>query len=301
MKHKEWLHINLFVWVFFIGLTNELMAQQNQPIKGLMSFEGQQREYIYFAPNGLKKNTPLVVVLHGFTSSAEKIMNYSHFNELAGKHQFAVVYPQGSMDEKGNTFWNVGYDFHKNSKVNDTGFLISLIKTIQNEHELSAENTFLTGMSNGGEMTYLLGCMYPDHFKAIAPVAGTMFTNFFDQCISIRNTPVLAIFGTKDDVTRYNGDPENEDGWGVYKSIPDIIEYWAQAIDFDKTSQSKLKDLDTSDGSQVIKSKYENSQNGNQVLFYQVIGGGHEWPGAWGNKDIDATEEIWAFFNSYVL
>jgi polyhydroxybutyrate depolymerase len=299
MKDRSSFFISLVSWFVGFLITSPFHAQENQPLHGIFDFEDQQREYIYFAPTGLDENAPLVVVLHGFTSSAEKIMNYSRFNRLASKHQFAVLYPQGSKDEKGNTFWNVAYDFHKNTTVNDIDFLISLIKTIQEDHKLSTENTFLTGMSNGGEMTYLLGCMYPDMFKAIAPVAGTMFINFFDRCLSVTDIPVLAIFGTKDEVTRYDGDPENEDGWGVYKSILDIINFWAESIHYDKKSLFALKDLDTTDGSQVIKTRYYNSNNGHQVLYFKVVNGGHDWPGAWGNKDMDASKEIWTFFNSY--
>jgi polyhydroxybutyrate depolymerase len=35
-------------------------------------------------------------------------------------------------------------------------------------------------------------------------------------------------------------------------------------------------------------------------LFYKVVNGGHDWPGAWGNKDINTSEEIWHFFEKYL-
>mgnify|MGYP001823610027 CR=1 FL=1 len=300
MKDRSTFFISLVSCLLGFLLTSPFHAQQSQPMTAVFDFDDQQREYIYFVPKGLKENAPLLIVLHGFTSSAEKIMNYSKFNQLARKHQFALVYPQGSKDHKGNTFWNVGYDFHKDTDVNDIDFLIALIKTVQKDHRLSTENTFLTGMSNGGEMTYLMGCMYPDLFKAIAPVAGTMFSNFFDQCVANIDIPVLAIFGTNDEVTRYDGDPQNEDGWGVYKSTPYVIDFWAQAIHFDKNSSTNIKQSDTSDASHVVKTRYYNSKNGHQLLYYKVINGGHDWPGAWGNNDIDATQEIWSFFSSYM-
>ena len=130
MNNRSSFFVSLVSCLFGFLLTSHFHAQESQPLNGLFDFEDQQREYIYFAPTGLKENAPLLVVLHGFTSSAQKIMNYSRFNQLAKKHQFAVVYPQGSTDDNGNTFWNVGYDFHKNTNVNDIGFLISLVKTI---------------------------------------------------------------------------------------------------------------------------------------------------------------------------
>ena len=32
-----------------------------------------------------------------------------------------------------------------------------------------------------------------------------------------------------------------------------------------------------------------------------IVGGGHDWPGASGNMDIDASEEVWAFFSQYTF
>ena len=33
-----------------------------------------------------------------------------------------------------------------------------------------------------------------------------------------------------------------------------------------------------------------------QVWLYTVNGGGHSWPGVWGNQDIEASREAWEFF-----
>ena len=35
------------------------------------------------------------------------------------------------------------------------------------------------------------------------------------------------------------------------------------------------------------------------VKHYKVNGGGHDWFGVWGNRDINATELIWEFFSMY--
>ena len=55
-------------------------------------------------------------------------------NKVAEKNGFAVCYPQGSKSseksmytEKGSPFWNVGYEIHKNEKVDDVDFILSLI------------------------------------------------------------------------------------------------------------------------------------------------------------------------------
>ena len=29
---------------------------------------------------------------------------------------------------------------------------------------------------------------------------------------------------------------------------------------------------------------------------FKIYGGGHDWPGVWGNMDFHATAEVWKFF-----
>jgi hypothetical protein len=38
-----------------------------------------------------------------------------------------------------------------------------------------------------------------------------------------------------------------------------------------------------------------------QVSHYKVIGGGHDWFGAWGNMDINSSELIWSFVSQFDL
>ena len=138
---------------------------------------GLNREYIYYAPVNIQPDAPLVFVAHGFTGSAQGIMNYCGMNTVADQNGFAVCYPQGTSDSWGDNFWNVGYDFHSGVTVDDVGFIVSLASYLQSTYQLSTVNTFFTGMSNGGELCYLLACEVPNVFRAFAPVAGTIFPN----------------------------------------------------------------------------------------------------------------------------
>ena len=54
------------------------------------------REYIYYAPEGMADNAPLVFVLHGYFGTAEGMYDISGFRELADQEGFGVVWPQGS-------------------------------------------------------------------------------------------------------------------------------------------------------------------------------------------------------------
>jgi len=63
-------------------------------------------------PKILKPDSSLVMVFHGYESSAEEISEYSGFKDLFNEEGFVVAYPQGIKDSFGNRFYNVGYDFH---------------------------------------------------------------------------------------------------------------------------------------------------------------------------------------------
>lgn len=300
MKQRETLYFAIFI--LFLSFVLDSCKEPKRPSEiesGTIKHDGLSRTYLYYAPADLPEEAPLVVVLHGFTSSAETIMKYSEMNALAKENKFAVVYPQGTVDADSNTFWNVGYDFHSGVTTDDVDYVVELVKYLQEKYTLSVKNTFLTGMSNGGEMCYLLACKHPEVFSATAPVAGMMLQPFFADCKSDTPIPVFAIFGTKDNVTNFNGDPNNEDGWGAYPGIPFTINYWAEAINYTSIQKDTLPDLNKIDSSFVVRETYLNDQNGNEVLFYQVINGKHDWPGAWGNMDMHASKAIWEFFEKY--
>lgn len=289
--------MSIFLSLVFV-CCNEDKQDSDIPM-GKFEHNGLTREYIFYASDNIPENAPLVVVLHGFTSNARKIMNYSEMNTMAKENNFAVVYPQGSKDADSNTFWNVGYDFHSGINTDDVDYIVELVRYLQDKFTLSVRNTFLTGMSNGGEMCYLVACKRPEVFKALAPVAGTMLQSFFNDSNSIYPIPVFAVVGTNDDITNYNGDINNLDGWGAYQSIPFIINYWAEAINYTSVLTDSLPDINKKDSSYVVSEKYLNNQTGNEVLFYKVINGGHDWPGAWGNMDINTSKKIWSFFEKY--
>ena len=259
---------------------------------------GELREYYLYIPSSIQDNAPLVFVLHGYSGSAGGIMGYSGMNEVAQENGFAVCYPQGLSDQSGYNFWNVGYEFHNNQTVSDVNFLSSLAGYLQDEYNLSEDNTFSTGMSNGGDMSYMLACQANDVFRAIAPVAGCMMEEIYNTCDSTP-VPVLEIHGNNDTVTLWDGDMQNNDGWGAYYSIEDGIELWVEINGCMSSENILLPNTSTNDGSYIINHKYFDCSNNTEVWLYEVVNGGHDWPGSFGNMDIDASQEIWSFFSQF--
>ena len=148
-------------------------------------------------------------------------------NDVADEHGFVVAYPQGMRDASGYRFFNVGYDFHTgaDARVDDVGFLRALVASLQESYSLSQTDVFSTGMSNGGDMSYLLACQASDVFKAIAPVAGMIMQSILDACSPQNVLPAFEIHGTDDDVTYWDGDMNNEDGWGAYPDVPTMMNF----------------------------------------------------------------------------
>lgn len=274
-------------------------VQQGETLIASFQHNGIERDYQLYRPANLQQNAPLVFVLHAYGGSASLIRNYSAMNALATENGFAVCYPQGLIDGSGNAFWNVGYDFHQDQTVDDSDFLKSLAVFLQNEYQLSSDLTFATGMSNGGDMCYLLACEQFGTFKAVAPVAGTMMQDIYDNCTQSA-IPVLAINGDNDDITLWEGDLDNSDGYGAYMPAMDAFELWGNRNNCGETTTENLPDLVTADNSNVTALKYMACSNNNQVWLYRINNGGHDWPKSSGNQDISASREIWSFFSIYI-
>lgn len=254
------------------------------------------REYIYYHASSAPPNCPLVLVCHGYSGTAQGIMDYSQFNALAEEFGFAVCYPQGTLDGSNTTFFNVGYDFQNNQTVDDVAFVEELIDSLQAMHSLSEQDVFCTGMSNGGDFSYMLACQASETFKAIAPVAGMIMQDIMDDCNPINEVSILEIHGTQDNVTYWQGDPNNNDGWGAYPSIPNTIDFFTNMFGLTALSSAVFPDIDPTDGSTVSSDKYTELGSCTEVWLYTVDGGGHDWPGSYGNMDISASREAWLFF-----
>jgi hypothetical protein len=63
-------------------------------------------------------------------------------------------------------------------------------------------------------------------------------------------------------------------------------------------STGNFPNIVSNDGSTVSFEKYGVDEECAKVWLYTVNGGGHDWPGAYGNMDIESSREAWLFFDS---
>ena len=263
-----------------------------------MNYDGLERVYILYKPKNFSENAPLVMMLHGYSSNRNNILSYSQMNSIADRNGFMVCYPQGSITPlTGQTHWNANLQM---SDVNDIGFLSNLVSNIQQQYKTSKENVFVSGMSNGGFMSYTLGCEKSDIFKAVASITGTMSGYDWQNCNPNHKIPVLQISGTNDRTVPMDGSMSPTWGWGGAPDIENIVDYWSEINECSNSKIIDLPDISSQDNSYVTLDKRFNLESKDRVRLYTVHGGGHDWPGAWGNMDIDASEEIWDFFSKHL-
>tara|TARA_B100002051_G_scaffold235045_1_gene235255 strand:+ start:2713 stop:3621 length:909 start_codon:yes stop_codon:yes gene_type:complete len=302
MKIHRIIPIPFLLLFMLISCGNEEIGFVEERV---IEHEGLERSFLIYVPTNIKENAPLVVAIHGYTSSAKTLMGYSGINQVADKEGFLVAYPQGTKDSRDNNFFNVGYEFHSDSKVNDVNFIREIVFNLTKDYKLNSKRVFATGMSNGGDMSYLLACTSSDLFTAVAPVAGVMMKDTLENCNPVKKIPIFEIHGTKDSISKFEGDMNNEDKWGAYYDLPSTIEFWVNKHALSEKETIQLKNKNTEDGTTITFERYWSDESQREVWFYIVNDGNHTWPGMTGlfsrtaNQDINSAEEIWKFFSKF--
>lgn len=300
IKHLRMKKISALFLSIFISLIGF-----GQLLESTFVHDGQDRSYFLYLPSNIQPGAPLVFVLHGYTSSAEGIIDGYGMNAVADANGFAVCYPQGSQDLTGTNFWNIKFP---SETVDDVGFLSNLAQNLQSVYDLDANCTYVSGMSNGGMMSYYLGCERPDIFKSIASVTGTITSNFIADCDGNISVPFLQIHGTSDIVVPYNGGNIAQATFGTFFPVEQIIRTWTGINNCQSVSTFAIPNAPVVDFSTVVGAEVSDCDGELKARFYRVDGGGHTWPGSPPvpfldflqptNQDISASQEIWNFFSS---
>lgn len=262
-----------------------------------LRFQGADRIFWIHAPERLSADRPLLICLHGYGGRATG--GKTQLVDLAEEKGFVVCFPQGLKDPKGKPSWNVGYPSQAGWKVDDVAFVEKLVRHLQKQYGLDPRNTFLTGMSNGGEMCYLLARRKPDLFAGLISMAGLTL-----ECMTPLNygrpVPFMEVHGTADKTSYWTGDHPNRYGWGAYLSVPAAISYVVAAngcTSYAKTdlSQEGKKTITLhqyTDGTPARRGKGHPCE----VWLYEVAGGGHNWA----DKEMDTYGEIWRFMDHFM-
>ena len=271
----------------FIGLSQE--------INRTLLYDGNNRNFIIYIPQNYTGNNhvPLLFDFHGGNGTASITNEMKAIADTAG---FIFVAPQALADpgDGGSFNW-----LHKApTNHDDIYFVESIIDTLSSEYMINNDRIYIRGYSLGGEFVYELACRLNHRIAAGAAVARTMQQFQYDNCTPVHPTAIQTILGLADSISPYNGLV-----WGgvsYYVSADLTHSYWAT---YNNTNINptviQIPDIDPFDGSTVERRSWLNGDNCVTVEELKVIGGGHDWPGYFGNMDIDANIEIWNFVSKY--
>ncbi len=283
----------------FVFLFTFAQAAAQTTVNGSFVHGGITRTYsLYIPASYMGQGMPLLINLHGYTSSAAQQTIYGDFRPIADTAGFIIVHPDGSLDPvTSQPFWNFGIF---GATVNDISFLEALIDTVSDHYAINQRRVYSVGMSNGGFMAYALACQ-TDRFAAIGSVTGSMSVPMYNSCNPVRPIPVIHIHGTDDTTNPYAGNSSS-------KGIQDVVEFWADKNNCAATPVvTQVPNVNTSDNATAEQHLYSGGTNGHTVEHFKVTGGGHTWPGSGiprptsGNTcmDFSASKEIWRFFSQY--
>jgi polyhydroxybutyrate depolymerase len=283
-------HSPLLLLFAFLSFVSSLSAQQR--INGTIMHDDLEREYLLYIPAAYdgQSDWPIVFNFHGYTSNASQQEAYSNMNAVADTANFLVCYPEGI-----DNAWNVGWSF--GSTADDVGFVDALIANFSSNYRIDAERIFACGMSNGGFMSYRLACERSEVFAAVASVTGSLARNY--DCEPVRPVPVLQIHGTADATVAYGGN-------ALFSvAIDSTIAFWVAHNGCNATPRYReVPNTSITDLSTVEQFTYDECMEGSEVMLFKIAAGAHTWPGSplpfpGTNYDINASEEIWHFFQRF--
>lgn len=257
------------------------------------------RHYELFVPSDTP-NLPLVVALHGQSSTGRQMERFTSFDAVAAREQFVVVYPD-AIDHH----WNDGRP-ELDTGIDDVGFIAALIDEVARDHAIDRSRVYVTGASNGGMMTYRIGCELADRIAGIAPVIGNLPATI--NCAPRAPLSVLAINGTDDPLVPYEGGTVAR-GRGTVLSATLSTTAFARA---DHCGQAEPTidepDVDPHDGSRTRRTRFV-CPAPIEVELITLDGAGHTWPGGpqylpriligGTSRDFDGAERIWEFFSTH--
>jgi polyhydroxybutyrate depolymerase len=303
-----WKHAGLLIATLSVALSLTACPMPPAPgtIERSISIDGTERTYFLRVPPGYdgSEAVPLLLALHPFLGNGGTIETGTGFSNIADRENFIVAYPNGV-----NNSWNDGSG--GGSNASDVSFLSALIDTLSAEFVIDTERVFVTGASSGAFMTWRLAAEIGDRLAGIAPVMAVFPMDVAFASIPDTAVPMIYITGTNDPITPFAG--------GLVQAGPTPVDFLS-AVDTafyrvfvnglvpEAVTVENLPQAAPGDGTSIVLARWAEGNPDAPVDFYIVLGGGHQWPGGdlgipqfiggSNTQELDASETIWAFFES---
>jgi polyhydroxybutyrate depolymerase len=239
---------------------------------------------------------PLVLLLHGSTGTGMGMLRDSGLAATADRHGFIVMAPDGGIASGGGYVWNipgvptVAGTLPPADARDDVGYLLGLVDRLVASGCVDGGRVYATGVSGGGRMASLLGCVSAHRLAAIAPVVGLRAGRPLASdptrpdpatCRPDAALPVLAFAGDADTTNPIAG------GGAPYwrYSQAAALQRWAE---LDGCARPYARDI----GTGVYEQGYGACRNGSSVAVRVKRSGNHSW-------SVADDEAMWAFMATH--
>jgi polyhydroxybutyrate depolymerase len=303
-----------------------------------LTVDGLPRETIVYVPAQARATTPPVVfMLHGTSGDGERFYSNSGWKEKADAEGMIVVFPSalthcfwedenfdGDFDDAGErkvtTKWsggNIGDELPlctaeeiaalspaqqalvDHPLADDVAFFRAMLDLLDAEYAVDADRVYVTGFSNGGQMSSRLAVEASDRIAAAAAAAGALAVD----TIAAHPRPFVFSFGNVDD--RFTARvgvspiPMGEDMLSTYPMLGGIALKYLAAFQLDDVYAYQA----TSIGGRAV-SRFTASTSligADNVFEYVVIEGlAHQYPNG-SNHPVSAPNLLWTFFSAHSL
>jgi poly(hydroxyalkanoate) depolymerase family esterase len=128
-----------------------------------------------YVPKNVKRNAPMVVVLHGCMQDATFFGENTGWKNVADKSGFILLLPEQTRSNNGMKCFTW---FQEGDVVRSRGEVASVASMIEHmvkNHSIDEDKIFATGLSAGATMAAALMASYPEVIKGGALVSGVSY------------------------------------------------------------------------------------------------------------------------------
>lgn len=304
---------SLFLLMVTISTYCNLFAQIN--ITDSIVHQTYQRKFmVHFPPNfNTATKRALVLNLHGGSGNMINAQGFSMLNPVSDQNNFIVAWPQGYGIAPPGFSWADGRNTSADQAgVDDIGFIDKLLDTLITRYNVDTNRIYICGFSNGGFMVQRLACQLPDRFAAMASLGSSMDIVLHQNCKPSKPIPMAIFNGTADPAMPYGGGPMQNPQVKPVVPVETTVQFWVTHNNCQTASPIfNFPDTFTTDNSTAELYNFTDCNCNADVKFYKLINGGHTWPGVYvasqasvlgnTNRDINASVELWKFFNAHTL
>ena len=261
-----------------------------------ITVDGVSRAYLLYIPSGVPVGAPLVFHAHGFNGTNAAAEAGDGWDPVALANHFAVCYPQSKNVNGHNTWCGIYKDM---MTYNDVKFMVVLAQYLQATYQLSAVNTFMTGMSNGADFTGLV-CLYAGNvFHAGGQQSGCLMKSVADSNPNPTAVPLVMFNGTNDTTTSMSGNLTDPFYGPWYSTLAGYNFFAGPQVNKCSSIAETYTAVPGYPNLSVMKAT--GGVNGNQVWSYKVNGGTHSCDmGAQTGSGWSEPILIWSFFTQYI-